>query len=48
MTVRSVLKGAGYLIGGYLILYYATGAGTVLTNGASASSQIIKSLQGRG
>jgi hypothetical protein len=35
------------LIGGYLALSYASGAGTLLTQGAAGISQIDKTLQGR-
>lgn len=44
---RKVLTYGGGLIALYLLVMHASGAGTVLTSGASGSSTVIKSLQGR-
>lgn len=41
------LAGVGGLIGLYLVVYYSTGAGRVLREGAAGSRDIIKTLQGR-
>lgn len=45
--LREVLKGTGWLIGGYLLLAYATNAGTLFTKGAAGGEGIIKTLQAR-
>ena len=44
---RTALKYTGVLIGTYLLVYYATGAGTLLNQGQQAGTSIIKTLQGR-
>lgn len=44
---RQALKYVGGLIGLYLLVYYASGSGTVISAGAKGSTDIIKSLQGR-
>lgn len=43
---KMLTYGAG-LIALYLVVEHYTGAGTVLTKGASGSTSIIKALQGR-
>lgn len=44
---RKALTYVGGLIGLYLAVRYASGAGTVLSAGANGSSTVIKTLQGR-
>jgi len=41
------LKLGATLIGTYLLLAYATGAGKLLTSGGSAGVGVIKAFQGR-
>jgi len=43
---KALTYGAG-LIALYLVVNYATGSGSVLSAGASGTSQIIKTLQAR-
>ncbi len=43
---KALRYGAG-LIALYLVVYYYTGAGTVITKGASGARSIITGLQGR-
>ncbi|HEY3923795.1 MAG TPA: hypothetical protein VGL75_04475 [Acidothermaceae bacterium] len=45
--LREVLKGTGWLIGGYLLLSWGTNAGTLFTKGATAGEGLITTLQGR-
>lgn len=45
---RTYLKYSAVLIGLYLIVNNATGAGTILTKGAAGVATVDKSLQGRG
>jgi hypothetical protein len=45
--LREVLKGTGWLIGGYLLLNFATNAGQLFTSGATAGEGIVKTLQAR-
>lgn len=45
---RQLAKYGFYLIGGYLLLSYATGAGTLFTNAEQAGTGLIKTLQARG
>lgn len=44
---RQALKGAGLLIGLYLLVAYATGSGRVISAGTTGASNLVKSLQGR-
>lgn len=46
--MKKALTIGGVLIGTYLIVNYATGAGKVLGDGATGTATIIKALQGRG
>ena len=46
--MKQIGKYGFILILGYLGLNYATGAGTLFTQGGSAASGVIKTLQGRG
>lgn len=45
---RTYMKYSAVLIGLYLGVKYASGAGTLISKGASGSATVIKSLQGRG
>lgn len=45
--VRTALKYGAVLTGIYLVTYRASGAGTLVTNGANGISTIEKTLQGR-
>lgn len=45
--MKQVGKYGFYLIGGYLLLTYATNAGTLLTQGGTAATGVIKTLQAR-
>lgn len=45
--VKRILLGSGILIGLYLLLANATGAGKLLTSGESAASGYARTLQGR-
>jgi hypothetical protein len=44
---KKALTYGGGLIALYLVVRYATGAGTVLSAGAKGGSQVVKTLQGR-
>lgn len=44
---RTYLKYSAVLIGMYLGVRYASGAGTLISKGASGVSQVTKTLQGR-
>lgn len=44
---RKALTTIGGLIGLYLVVYYGTNSGKVISAGASGGSTLIKSLQGR-
>lgn len=44
---RYGLRGAGLLIGLYLLVAYSTGSGKLLANGTSGGVNIIKAFQGR-
>lgn len=44
---RTYMKYSAVLIGLYLLVRNASGAGTVITKGASGASTITKTLQGR-
>lgn len=46
-TVKTVLKGAGLLIGGYLVLVHFTGFKTDVGAVTTGGSTVIKNLQGR-
>ena len=46
MTFR-VIKMGGVLIGVYLALAYATGAGRLMLAGADGTVKVVKVLQGR-
>ena len=45
---KKVLTYTAVLVGTYLVVSRATDAGKLLTSGASAYSQVVKTLQGRG
>lgn len=42
-----VIKYGAVLIGIYLVVSYATGAGKLLTSGSSAAGTLVQRLQGR-
>lgn len=44
---KKVLTYSAGLIALYLAVYYSTGSGNLLKNGASGASSIIKTFQGR-
>lgn len=44
---KSILKGSGVLIALYLGVKYATGAGTLISKGASGTSTVVRTFQGR-
>jgi hypothetical protein len=46
--VKDALKIGGLLIGTYLLVYYATGAGRVIGASGQATTGVIKAFQGRG
>jgi hypothetical protein len=46
--MKDALKIGGLLIGTYLLVYYATGAGRVIGAGGQATTGVIKAFQGRG
>jgi hypothetical protein len=46
-NVKTAMKWTGVLVGTYLVLYYATGAGNLLKTGGNVYSQGVKTLQGR-
>lgn len=46
--MRDALKLGAILIGTYLVVYYATGAGKTIGALGTASSGVIKAFQGRG
>ncbi len=46
-TVNRALYYGAALIGTYLVLYHATGAGTLLKSGTSGAVGLTKALQGR-
>jgi len=43
-----VITTTGVLVGVYLVVSHYTGAGKLLTSGASAYATAVKTLQGRG
>jgi hypothetical protein len=45
--MQGALKLGAILIGTYLVVYYATGAGRVIGAGATGGSQVIRAFQGR-
>ncbi len=45
--MTQALKIGGLLIGTYLLVYYATGAGRVIGAGGQATSGVIRAFQGR-
>lgn len=45
--MKTALKYGAGLIGLYLVVYYATGSGTVLNNGQTGLVNTIKAFQGR-
>lgn len=45
--LRDALRIGGLLIGTYLVVYYATGAGRVIGAGGDTGVGIIKAFQGR-
>jgi hypothetical protein len=44
---RTYMKYSAILIGLYLVVEHASGAGQVITQGAAGASQIDRTLQGR-
>lgn len=46
--MKKALTYGGGLIALYLVVNYATGAGSVLKAGAAGGTSVIKALQGRG
>lgn len=44
---RTALKYGAGLIGLYLVVYYGTNAGKVVSSGAAGAGQVIKAFQGR-
>jgi len=46
--MRKALTIGGALIATYLVVYYWTGSGTVITDSANGASNVIKAFQGRG
>lgn len=45
--MRKALTYTGGLIALYLVVNYATGAGKILSTGASGAQTVIRTLQGR-
>lgn len=45
--MKKVITYTAGLIGLYLVVFYATGSGTVITQGSTGATGIIKALQGR-
>ena len=45
--MRQLMKYGALLIGGYLLVAYATGSGAVITKATSGASNVIRSFQGR-
>ena len=45
--MQQALKLGAILIGTYLVVYYATGAGKVLTSGGGAVGGVVRAFQGR-
>jgi len=45
--VKKIFVGTGVLIGMYLLVANATGAGKLLSSGSSGATSVIKTLQGR-
>ena len=45
--MRPVLRYSAILIGVYLGVYYATGAGTLLDKGSQGAGNVIRAFQGR-
>jgi hypothetical protein len=45
--IKQFMTLSAWLVGGYLVLSYATGAGTLINNGAAGIVSIDKALQGR-
>lgn len=45
--MRKALVVGGSLIALYLVVVYATGAGTVVTQGSTGAVNVIKAFQGR-
>jgi hypothetical protein len=46
MGKKLATYGAG-LIGLYLVVFYSTGAGKIITTGSAGGTSVIKALQGR-
>lgn len=44
---RKLITYGGGLIGLYLVVFYASGSGKVISSGAAGGTSIIKALQGR-
>lgn len=45
--MKDALKLGAILIGTYLVVYYATGAGRVIGAGGQATTGVIRAFQGR-
>lgn len=45
--MKPFLHYSAMLIGGYLVVYYYTGAGTVINSAGTASSGLVRAFQGR-
>lgn len=45
--MRTALRYGAILIGTYLVVFYATGSGTVLDKGTAGGVNVIKAFQGR-
>lgn len=45
--MQGALKLGAILIGTYLVVYYATGAGRVIGAGSSGTAQVVRAFQGR-
>jgi hypothetical protein len=46
-VIKKALMGTGILIGIYLFVANATGAGRLISSASSGGSQFVKTLQGR-
>jgi hypothetical protein len=45
--VKLFLRYSAYLIGTYLVVYNATGAGKLVQQGGSSGATLVKAFQGR-
>lgn len=44
---KTALKYSAFLIGGYLVVAYATGFATAFNSGSSGAVNLVKAFQGR-